>query len=107
MPLYDYRCAACRSVTTVFTRTFSDTVDPVCHGCGSREMARMLSTFAHPGRRAPDSASSLDDYRDPQQIGRHVEERLPRMGVEMPREAREAIDAARGGAMPAALDGDA
>ena len=106
MPLYDYRCAACNAVTTVLTRSFSDSADPVCQGCGSRETARMLSTFAHPGRKAPGSSSGLDRYRDPQRIGRHVEERLHQMGVDMPREAREAIDAARGGAMPAALDGD-
>ena len=107
MPLYDYRCAACNAVTTVFTRSFTDSVDPVCQRCGSRETARVLSTFAHLGRNASGSSSSLDAYSDPQSIGRHVEERLHQMGVDMPQGARETIDAARGGAMPAALDRDA
>ena len=100
------RCTACNAVTTVFTRSFADSVDPICQRCGSHETARVLSTFAHLGRKASGSLSSLDDYRDPQSIGRHVEERFHQMGVEMPQEARETIDAARGGAMPPALDGD-
>jgi putative FmdB family regulatory protein len=107
MPLYDYRCTACGAVTTVFTRSFSDSVDPVCQSCGRREMSRMLSTFAHLGRKAPGSSSGMDEYSDARSIGQHVEERLHRMGVDMPPEAREAIDAARGGAMPAGLDADA
>jgi hypothetical protein len=72
----------------------------------------MLSSFAHHrslstihGETGPHAAdASLDAYKDPRNIGRYVEESFRGMGVEMPNEAREAIDAAREGVVPKELD---
>src|SRR6185436_2945351 len=46
MPIYEYRCTACRRKVTVLTLRVSEVVDPVCEHCGSRELTRLLSRFA-------------------------------------------------------------
>jgi putative FmdB family regulatory protein len=46
MPIYEYRCTACRRKVTVLTLRVSEAVDPVCEYCGSRELTRLLSRFA-------------------------------------------------------------
>ena len=105
MPLYDYRCTACDAVTTVLTRSVSDRVEPVCRRCGGTEMARQFSAFAH-HRSASAGTSTLEDHRDPRNIGRYVEDRFQGLGLDVPPEAREAIDSARGGHMPKELESD-
>lgn len=53
----------------------------------------------------PASAFGDDEYyKDPRNIGRWTEERLGQLGVDMPDEARDMIDAAREGDMPSPLD---
>ena len=52
----------------------------------------------------PPQLNPTDDYyKDPTNIGRWAEKRLGDMGVEMPEQAREMIDAARDGEMPPAI----
>ena len=46
MPIYEYRCTACRRKVTVLTMRVSEAVDPVCEHCGSRDLTRLLSRFA-------------------------------------------------------------
>jgi len=46
MPIYEYRCTACRRTVTVLTLRVSEQVDPVCEHCGSRALTRLLSRFA-------------------------------------------------------------
>jgi len=46
MPIYEYRCTACRRKVTVLTLRISEAVDPVCEHCGSRDLIRLLSRFA-------------------------------------------------------------
>jgi hypothetical protein len=46
------------------------------------------------------SGNPLDYYRDPRNIGRHVEESFSSHGVEMPASVRETINAAREGHLP-------
>ena len=46
MPIYEYRCTACRRKVTVLTMRVSEAVDPVCEHCGSRALTRLLSRFA-------------------------------------------------------------
>jgi putative FmdB family regulatory protein len=46
MPIYEYRCAACKKKVTVLTLRVSEAVDPVCDGCGARTLTRLMSRFA-------------------------------------------------------------
>lgn len=46
---------------------------------------------------------SLDYYKDPRNIGRWAEKRFKDMGIEMPDEIRQKIQAAREGELPEPL----
>jgi hypothetical protein len=78
---------------------------PPCQHCGGKT-ARALSRFAV-GRSAPQvresfgsPPKSMEDYQDPRQIGRWVEDKFDQYGMDLPEEARTMIDAAREGELP-------
>ncbi len=112
MPIYEYRCAGCKRKTDVFVRTMTEPQNVQCSHCGGKEMSRAVSRFAvaktaqqvWEGSEEPSMHNSDDYYKDPRNIGRWTEKRMAEMGVDMPEEAREMIDAARDGDMPAPLD---
>ena len=113
MPVYEYRCNGCARRTSVFVRTMADPQGVTCEHCGGADMQRAISKFAVTRSTAsvweaseePSMFNSDDYYQDPRNIGRWTEKRLGELGVNMPSEAREMIDAARDGTMPAPLDG--
>ena len=111
MPIYEYKCSACDRNTSVFVRSISSRVDPACEACGGKELSRVISKVAYHrsmqdkwDASGPPQFNPTDDYyKDPTNIGRWAEKRLGDMGVEMPEQAREMIDAARDGEMPPAI----
>ncbi len=106
MPIYEYKCAMCGHLTSVFARTVGAPADAECRLCGSKKLERLMSKFAHhrsEGDIVRDYGSEpkrLEDYKDPRQIGRWAERKLDEFGMEMPQEARKMIDAAREGEFP-------
>ena len=112
MPIYEYRCEKCAGMSSFFTKSISTAVEPVCAHCQGTHMHRVISTFAmgKSGKLVQDNYSSgmgsppLDYYRDPRNIGRHVENSFARHGVEMPESVRDTIQAAREGDLPKGLD---
>ncbi|MQC17319.1 MAG: zinc ribbon domain-containing protein [Chloroflexi bacterium] len=108
MPVYEYRCTSCGRVSSVLVRSLRAAIDPVCEGCGARDLQRRISTVGRV-RSAHDAADEFrppdagDSYRDPRQIGRWVERRFEEYGVDVPAEARDMIDRARDGDLPADL----
>lgn len=46
MPLYEYRCEACGHRFELWQRMGADKEGVSCPSCGSREVARLWSTFA-------------------------------------------------------------
>ncbi|MBI4198258.1 MAG: zinc ribbon domain-containing protein [Chloroflexi bacterium] len=112
MPLYEYLCGDCGGKSTFLTRSMNSSLEPSCQACGSGRMQRAVSSFAigktvrqvHDGTGPVPEDPGMDFYRDPRNIGRNVEERFQQWGMELPEQAREAIDAAREGAPPAGLD---
>ncbi len=112
MPVYEYRCDGCRRLTSVFMRTISEPEGLACEHCGGARLQRAISRVAYHRTMSrvweesgPPSMSPGDDYyQDPRNIGRWTEQRLEQLGVEMPSDARQMIDAAREGEMPAPLD---
>lgn len=108
MPIYEYRCADCGERTEAFHRSLDAARRPDCEHCGSARTERALSRFATPKTEAqvmeqygaPDPAAGPDAYKDPRQIGRWAEQRFDELGVEMPAEAKQMIDAAREGELP-------
>lgn len=105
MPIYEYKCRECGRLTSVFVKSVSAAPDARCKACGSRKLERALSGFAY-HRSASTIAGDLgepkrlEDYKDPRQIGRWTERKFQEYGIDMPKEAREMIDAAREGELP-------
>jgi putative FmdB family regulatory protein len=109
MPIYEYRCEDCSTVSSVFVRSASSTVEPTCESCGSTSMRRVMSKVA----RLKTDTDVLDEYgdgsgaggvQDPRQIGRWVEKRFQDYGMDVPAETREAIARAREGDLPKPID---
>ena len=95
MPIYEYRCTSCRRKVTVLTLRASETVDPQCDHCGSRDLTRLMSRFAmvrSEGSRMDDLAdpSSLDglDENDPKSMARWMR----KMGKELGEDAGDDFD---------------
>ena len=111
MPIYEYRCSACNTKTSVFLKSINSRFDPACDSCGGSDLTRLISGFAyHKSQQTrmeasgPPQFNPTDDYyKDPTNIGRWAEKRLFELGVEMPQQAREMIDAAREGELPPAI----
>ena len=109
MPIYEYRCQKCDHVQEQFHRSLDNAKVPDCETCEGGPMQRVISRFATPKTESqvleqygsPGPGAGPDAYRDPRQIGRWAEERFDQMGVEMPAEAKQMIDAAREGELPA------
>ncbi len=108
MPIYEYKCTACGRLTSQFFRSADAERAPACQHCGGKT-ARALSRFAV-GRSASQVKEefgrpprSPEEYRDPRQIGRWVEQKFEQYGMEIPEPAREMIDAAREGELPDAV----
>ncbi len=86
MPLYEYRCTACRKRVTVLTLRVGEDVIPTCDKCGSTALERLMSRFAL-GRSEearldalsdPSSLAGLDE-NDPKSMARWMK----RMGGEL------------------------
>ena len=109
MPIYEYRCADCGRVTSVFVRSASATVEALCEQCDSTNVSRLISKVSRLKTEqdvldelgVPGAGGRPEDaYKDPRQIGRWVERRFEQYGMEIPKETREMIDAAREGDLP-------
>jgi putative FmdB family regulatory protein len=110
MPIYEYTCAECGRLTSVFIKSMGAESKASCSSCGSKKLRRALSKFAYHKSEARVleeygvEPRGLDDYKDPRQIGRWAERKFEEYGMEMPDQAREMIDAAREGEMPSPVD---
>jgi len=111
MPIYEFFCPACHKKTSLFTKNVSSSFEPKCPACGNAELVRVISTFAHhkliktihEESGEPSMFPSQDYYKDPRNIGRTVEKRFQKMGMEMPAELQQKIQAAREGELPEPL----
>jgi len=113
VPIYEYRCADCKQVSSLFVRSVRASFEPCCEHCGSASVERKMSAVARLKTNADVLAeygapgidgSPEDAYRDPRQIGRWVERRFQEYGMDVPAETREMIDAAREGELPGPLE---
>ncbi len=111
MPIYEYRCPKCRVKFNELVRSWSVQITPVCPKCGETKPERLVSSFAyhksiksiHEESDEPSLTSGPDYYKDPRNIGRWTEKKFEEMGVDLPPEIRQEIDAAREGELPDSL----
>jgi len=114
MPIYEYRCTKCRTRFSELVRSVSDQATPTCPKCGNKKPERLISSFAyhktiktiHEESGEPSLESGMDFYKDPRNIGRWTEKKFKDMGVDMPSELKQEIDAAREGELPESLTED-
>ncbi len=110
MPIYEYFCPACGRKSSFLLKSYTAAFQPKCSHCGSTDLSRVLSTFAYHrsfssiheesgqhGRPGPDY------YKDPRNIGRWVEKKFKDMGMELPTQLKQKIEAAREGVLPEPL----
>ena len=119
MPIYEFRCSGCQRRVNLFVKSVAGALSPECPHCGSKELARLISSFAHhrsaqswlEATGPPQAMGGTDYYKDPRNIGRWTEHRLKQLGMDMRSEeydntfseVRGMIDAAREGEMPEPL----
>lgn len=89
MPEYEFRCAHCHTVTTVFVRSAKTLAAPSCSKCGSNEVAQIFTSFAFHG-----SGGKLDQS-DP--MTRRMTESFKQAGLPMPKELSTRLEAIRDG----------
>ena len=98
MPIYEFRCNQCRRKSSHFFRSFSDTRQPACTNCGSKDLVRVMSTFAvhqawDSGTNLP-SGETLGDFDedDPSSTAEWVKGMRRDMGDSFGKEYDDVID---------------
>lgn len=105
MPVYEFMCDTCKKKVSIFMKFDAYNPNPLCPLCYKAKLRRIFSTFAM--RMSDNIESSLgpsyDYYKDPRNIGKHIEKHFQDMNIEMPAEIKQNIEAARGGELPTSL----
>jgi putative FmdB family regulatory protein len=77
MPIYEFRCRACRKKTTALVLTRERAGEVRCHHCGGADLEKLWSRFASPKSEearldalADDSALAGLDENDPASMAR-------------------------------------
>ena len=106
MPIYEYRCRACRKRSSVFVRSMSTAVKARCEHCDSTKLNRLVSRVVAP-RSAGDSLDSFDesmladvDENDPRSVARFARRMRDEMGDELGPDFDQAIEQMEAGEMP-------
>jgi len=113
VPIYEYRCHACRKRTSVFTRSIGAPAKATCEHCGSQETSRLMSRVAVLRRPDSDGFDSLDessmadvDENDPRSIARWARKMSRQMGERLDAEMESDLERMEAGEMPDDFAGD-
>ena len=109
MPIYEYRCGACRRRSSLFYQTFSaaERAEPRCEHCGSVDVTRLVSRVAvlkseesRMDDLADDAALADVDENDPRSIARWARRMGEQLGDDVGDDFREMVDQLEAGEMP-------
>ena len=109
MPIYEFLCRKCNTKTGVLVRSVAESFIAKCPACGSDDLVRAVSGFAYHKsmktihEESGEMFSSPDYYKDPRNIGRWAEKKFEELGLDMPSQIQEEIQAAREGELPKSL----
>ena len=110
MPIYEYRCPDCRKRTSVFVRSVSSSVSPICDHCGGKNLSRLMSKFAvHRAAVNFDDESSFADLdeSDPRQMARLMRQMSEEAGEDLDPETGDMIARLEAGDDPEAVMAEA
>ena len=106
MPIYEYRCRACRKRTSVFVRSMSMAVKARCEHCDGTKLNRLVSRVATL-RSGGDPLDGFDesmladvDENDPRSVARFARRMRDEMGEELGPDFDQAIEQMEAGEMP-------
>jgi len=109
MPIYEYRCGACRRRSSLYYQTFAsaERAEPHCEHCGSADVSRLVSRVAilkseesRMDDLADDAALGDVDESDPRSIARWARRMGEQLGDEVGDDFREMVDQLESGEMP-------
>ena len=111
MPIYEFLCQKCNAKFSILVRNQAKSANAKCPSCSSSDLERVISSFTyhksiktiHEEAGAPGMLPSFDYFKDPRNIGRRTEKRFKELGLDMPPQIREEIQAAREGELPTSL----
>ena len=107
MPIYEFRCQACRRRVSVFQRSISAPLSAACPHCGSTDLRRLVSRFAVVrGEDAlldgmdDESLLSGVDENDPGSVAAWARKMGSRFGEDLGPEFDEMVERMEEGEMP-------
>jgi len=106
VPIYEFRCNACRRRTSVFTRSIGAPAGAACEHCGSGDLSRLMSRVAvlHSESDSFDGfdESSLGDVdeNDPRSMARWVRKMSRQMGEPLDADMKADLERMEAGEMP-------
>jgi len=84
MPIYEFRCSACRKRTSVFVRSVTSVPKPACDHCGSKKTHRVFSRVSvlrgGDGLGLAESSLGDIDENDPRSVAKWVRKMSREMG---------------------------
>ena len=112
VPIYEFRCNACRRRTSVFTRSIGAPATVACEHCGSGDLSRLISRVAvlrsdgdMPANFDESSLGDIDE-NDPRSIARWVRKMSGQMGEPLDAEMEANLERLEAGDMPDDFAGD-
>ncbi|MEX0749277.1 MAG: zinc ribbon domain-containing protein [Dehalococcoidia bacterium] len=109
MPIYEYRCLACKKRTSVFVRSVSSDVHAACEHCGGKKLTRLISRVAvHRGGGDFDDGAGMAgiDENDPRAVARWARSMRDEMGEDMGPEFDEMVGRMEAGELPDDITGE-
>ena len=111
MPIYEYRCNACRRRVTILVRSFSTSFTPKCDHCGSTDLRRLVSRVAvlHSEESRlealadPSNLADLDE-NDPKSLARWMRRMSNELGEDLGDEFNEVVDRLEAGESPEEIE---
>ncbi|HEY3275820.1 MAG TPA: zinc ribbon domain-containing protein [Syntrophorhabdaceae bacterium] len=111
MPIYEYYCDACARASSFLLLRASESIEPFCKACGSRDVRRILSRVSVLKSEEQRMESLLDpskfsdlDENDPGSIERAMRRMGREMGDELGEDFQETVDEAIGAAAGSSSD---
>jgi putative FmdB family regulatory protein len=102
MPIYEFKCAECKSTMNLLVQGYKVPDDLACEKCGSGKLKKIItSSHYHQSDSArvtsynPGSRKSDSFYRDTRNIGLHAEHMLRKAGVQPTEEFKSKLERLR------------